>query len=78
MKVSFTCLHEHGDARVLPTRSVRVELEHGRCPICQGQALDGVALGGLEWGTCPCCRAEWRVEDDRFVVRAGDLVEEWI
>ena len=78
MKVSFSCASDHEAPRSLPTRSVRVELEHGRCPVCSGQPLEGVPHGGLEWARCPCCNANWRLEDDGFAVRSGGLVEEWV
>jgi len=77
MRVSFACVVDHGEAHALAPRSVRVELEHGRCPVCAGQVLEGTPQGGLEWAHCPCCDATWRLEDDGFAVRSGALVEEW-
>jgi formate dehydrogenase maturation protein FdhE len=56
---------------------VRKELERGKCPVCIGQPLEGVAHGGLEWARCPCCQAQWRLEDEGFAVRSGGLIEEW-
>jgi formate dehydrogenase maturation protein FdhE len=77
VKLSFTCVAEHEAARPLVSHSARAELERGRCPVCVGQPLEGVAHHGLEWARCPCCQAAWRLEDEGFAVRSGGLVEEW-
>jgi formate dehydrogenase maturation protein FdhE len=77
MKVAFACAQQHEEPVPLPAHAVRAELEHGRCPVCTGQTLDGEPRGGLEWARCPCCEARWRLEDEGFAVRSGGLVEEW-
>jgi hypothetical protein len=77
MRMSFACETGHEPMRPLLGRSVRVELEQGRCPVCVDQGLEGVPSGGLEWARCPCCQSEWRLEDTGFAVRTGRLVEEW-
>jgi hypothetical protein len=77
VKLSFSCVAEHDSSHALQPRSVRVELEQGRCPVCTGQALDGSPQGGLEWARCPCCDATWRLEGEGFAIRSGGLVEEW-
>jgi formate dehydrogenase maturation protein FdhE len=75
--MSLACDVDHEQMRPLLGRSVRAELEHGRCPVCTGQVLKGSPAGGLEWARCPCCQSEWRLENDGFAVRTGRLVEEW-
>jgi hypothetical protein len=77
MRLTFACVSDHEEPHPLLSRSARSELEHGRCPVCVGQPLEGVPRGGLEWARCPCCQAKWRLEDDGFAVYSGGLVEEW-
>jgi hypothetical protein len=77
MRMSFGCAIDHEPAHPFRERSVRIELENGRCPVCIGEPLEGEPYGGLEWGTCACCGASWRLEDDGFAVRTGELIEEW-
>lgn len=78
MRMSFACTSDHDPPHPMVGHSVRKSLERGLCPVCAGQALIGSAAGGLDWARCPCCQAEWRLENDRFAVRSGQLVEEWI
>jgi formate dehydrogenase maturation protein FdhE len=77
MRMSLACDVGHEPMRPLVGHSVRVALEHGRCPVCTDRWLDGIPSGGLGWARCSCCESEWRLEDEGFAVRTGRLVEEW-
>jgi len=77
MRMSFACLAEHAVPHAGAGHGVRVHLEEGRCPVCPDHALEGLALGGLEWAHCPCCGSDWRLEPEGFALRPGRIVEEW-
>jgi hypothetical protein len=75
--MSFACEVDHEPERPMVGHTVRVGLERGMCPVCPRQALEGAAVGGLEWARCPCCGSQWRLEDEGFALRPGRIVEEW-
>lgn len=77
MRMSFGCEIGHEPEHYVAGHTVRVSLERGLCPICPSQELEGRAYGGLEWATCPCCGSRWRLEDDGFAVRPGQILETW-
>ena len=77
MRMSFGCENDHEPEHAMLGHSVRVLLEQGRCPICPDQALSGDAVGGLDWAACPCCGSRWRLEDEGFAMRPGQIIEEW-
>jgi hypothetical protein len=77
MRMSFSCIAEHGVPSSVAPHGVRVQLERGYCPICPDHELDGLAFGGLEAARCPCCGSEWRLEPEGFALRPGRVFEEW-
>jgi hypothetical protein len=77
MKMSFACERDHREPLPIPPSTARRSLELGRCPICPTQQLEGDAFGGLDWAECPCCGSHWRLEDERYALRPGRVVEEW-
>jgi hypothetical protein len=77
MRMSFACEASHEPELPMLGHTVRVGLEQGVCPVCPGHQLVGDPLGGLAWARCPCCGSQWRLEEDGFALRPGQILEEW-